>query len=225
MAECFSSLQACGIRASRLTGTGEAADSATAGVITSDMISVDTTVETSTGDDLEVKNGCGSLCSAFKDCDRLKRVTLSLKLCQLDFELIELLTGATLFVDAGDVMGFQMPSSTAACPNGAAFEVWTKAWTGGEQAVSTTVGAATYFHWVFPRTTWRLGNFTLENGFLEVAVEGEGTENSHIGAKGPFSDWPAGVIAGGGVTAMGGVFFDDAPPASTCGYVATNPTS
>jgi hypothetical protein len=219
MSECFASLQVCGIRVARLDAAGVGIPGAASGYISDAMISVDVGLEVTTGDDLEVKNGCGSLCAAFKDCDRLKRVTLGMSLCQLDTELIEILTGASTFTDSGEVIGLQLPSTTADCPVGASFEVWTKAWDGGEQGVATSVGGATYFHFVFPRTKWRVGNFTLENKFLEVKLEGFGEENSQITSNGPYNDWPTGVVNGGGVTHIGGWFYDDAPPTASCGYV------
>lgn len=219
MSECFASLQVCGIRVARLNAAGAPVAGSSSGYVSDAMISVDVGLEVTTGDDLEVKNGCGSLCAAFKDCDRLKRVTLGMTLCQLDTELIELLTGATTFTSGGSAIGLQLPSTGADCPVGASFEVWTKAWDGGEQGVAASVGGATYFHFVFPRTKWRIGNFTLENKFLEAKLEGFGEENSQITANGPFNDWPAAVAGAGGVTRIGGWFYDDAPPTAQCGYI------
>lgn len=225
MAECFASLQVCGLRAARLATSGAPVPGVSDGYMSDSMMSVDISVETETGDDLSIKNGCGAICAAFKDCDKLKRVTLTTKFCKLDFELLELLTAAGLFVDGADTIGMQFAKVDDPCPDGACLELWTQARISGEQAVSTTVDDATYFHWVFPRTRFRPGNMTLDSGFLEVAIEGFGEENTQITADGPFNDWPTGVANGGGVTSMGGVFLDGPPPAAQCGYITVPATS
>lgn len=223
---CFSSLQACAIRVAKLTAAGAPSAGASNGYVTDALISLQVSVELTEGDEFEQKNGCGAICATFKDCDHIKRLSLSMDLCQLDAYLIEFLTDADLFSSGGNPIGWQYPSVTAGCPNGVSLEVWTKAWDGTEQAVPAfTSPDAAYWHWVFPKTLWTLGNITMENALMVVPVSGFSEENTSITANGPFNDWPAAVAGAGGVTRVGGVFLDDAIPTGTCAPIAVSASS
>ena len=214
---CYASLEACAIRVAKLTATGAPSAGATMGLVSDALISLGVSVELKKGADLEQKNGCGAICAAFKEPDTVKRLNLALELCQFDIRLIEFLTGGDLFSSGGYPVGWQFPSVTAAAPNGVSLEVWTKAWDGSEQATPTyTTPSAAYFHWVFPKTKWVLGNTKMDEGFMVVPVDGTSEENSLITANGPFNDWPAAIAAQGGITRVGGVFFDAVLPTSTC---------
>jgi hypothetical protein len=229
MANCYGSLQVCAIRVARLETSGAPDNGAGNGYVSDALISLQVGVELTTGDDLEQKNGCGAICQSFKDCDRIKRLTFTMNLCQLDAELIELLTGATLLQDlpgTGEAIGWMFPAVDAACPDGVSLEVWTKAWDGSEQATPTYLSnAAGYWHWVFPRTKWVMGQVTMENGIMVVPVTGFGEENSSITADGPFNDWPVEVANQGGITRVGGVFLDDELPTASCGYISVTSTA
>jgi len=206
---CYSSLQACLIRLSKLDASGAPLAGAANGYASTAVIDLTVAVEIEEGDEFTLRNACGEICATFKDVDRIKRLNLSLNLCQLDFYLIEFLTDADLFESGGVPVGFQYPSVSAAAPNGVCFEIWTKAWDGTEQATPTfTTPDVAYDHWVFPRTKWVMGDLTMENDLMVVPVEGTSEENSNITANGPFNDWPAAVAGAGGVTRVGGVFYD-----------------
>lgn len=218
---CFGSLQACAIRLAKITAAGAPDVGASNGYVSDALISLQVSVELTEGDEFEQKNGCGAICQTFKDCDRIKRLSLSMDLCQLDANLIEFLTDADLFSSGGNPIGWQFPSVTAACPNGVSLEVWTKAWDGTEQAVPTfTDPDAAYWHWVFPRTKWTMGNITMDNSIMVVPVTGFAEENSSITANGPFNDWPEAVANAGGVTRVGGVFLDASIPTAACAAIS-----
>jgi hypothetical protein len=214
---CFASLQACALRVARLSAAGAPESGAENGYVSEAIIDLTVAVELTEGDEFEVKNGCGVICATFKDVDRIKRLNLTLNLCQLDFYLIDFLTEGGLIESGGLPVGFEYPSVTAAAQNGVSLEVWTKAWDGTEQAVPAfTSPNAAYNHWVFPKTKWVLGDITMENDLMVVPVTGFGEENSQITANGPFNDWPAAVANHGGITRVGGVFYDDTLPTATC---------
>lgn len=217
---CFASLQVCALRVARLDASGVPSAGASNGYVTDGLITLGVTTELTEGDEFEVKNGCGAICAVFKDCDRVKRLTFDMSLCHLDSELLELLAGGSVFVDGGgDAIGYQYPEvGASACPNGVALEVWTKAWDNDTQAQPTYVGGNTYFHFVFPRTYWSPGQFTLENGILEVPLTGYGTENANITSNGPYEDWPTEIESAGGIYRVGGWFFDGTLPTAACGY-------
>lgn len=212
---CFGSIQACRLRVGRLDAGGAPSPGANNLYVTDALIQIQTTYEIETGEEFTQKNGCGAICQTFKEDDKIKRVTLELQLCQFDYELLEMLLGATLItsdlVTPGGAIGIDLPPSTAGAQNGVSMEAWTKAWDGGEQPVSA-LGDPLYHHFVWPKTTWVPGQRTLESGILVVPVSGIGTENSTIG-DGPANDFPIWGPEGAEL-----VFLDDTIPDAVCGY-------
>jgi len=212
---CYGSIQACRLRVASLDDGG-APDSDTPGsvIVTDSLIQVQTSYEIETGQEFTQKNGCGDICQTFKEDDKLKRVTLELQLCQLDYELIALLLNATLItgdiVEADAPIGYDLPPSTASAGNGVSMEVWTKAWDGGSQAVSGT-GDPLYHHFVWPKTTWVPGQRTLQSGILVIPVSGTGVENPQIG-DGVANDFPISNPQGAEMA-----FLDDNLPSADCG--------
>lgn len=217
---CFGSLQVCRLRVAELDAAGEAVAGVSNGYISDAVVKVDVGVEIEQGDELTLKNGCGDVCQSFQGSDKIKRVTLAMDLCQLDSELVSLLVGGTLIDSAGDTIGWALPSIDDAAPNGVCLELWTKAWDGTEQATPASLGgAAAYFHWVFPRATFTLGDVTMENDIMVLPLTGYGNENSSLNADGPYNDWPGAVAAAGGFPTAGGWFLDDTIPEAVCGFV------
>lgn len=214
-------LQCVRLRVAKLTAAGAPNVGASNGYVSDSIVDLTVGVELTTGDDFEKKKGDGTLCGAFKDCDRIKRLNLSATFCELDAALLEFLTGADPFTSGGQTVGFQYPSISAACPNGVCLEVWTKAWDGSQQAVpSITSPLAAYHHWVFPRVKMVLGDIKFENAFADIPMTGTSEENSQITANGPFNDWPGFVGAAGGVTRVGGSFYDSNIPAASSAKIA-----
>lgn len=221
-ANCIGSLQICRIRVAKLT-PGGLPDEGDNGYISDAIIQANIGVELETGDDFVLKNGCGNLCQTFKDCDRVKRVTIDMEFCQLDSELVGLLTDADTFFDGTDTIGAVLPSSTDACNPGVALELWTKAWDSNQQANASLIGGdpndVLYFRWFFPYVRFQLGAMNLQNDILRIPVAGYGQENDDMPASGPFGDFPSTVVSAGGIVTAGGWFLDDDLPAAQCGYI------
>ena len=218
---CFASLQLCALRMARLESSGHPAEGSGNGYVSDGMTKLDVGIELNEGDDFELKNGCGALIAAFKQPDRIKRLNLTLELGILDVEILELAVGWDLFRSGGESIGGQMPPVVGTDNNQICLEAYSKAMDGDEQAVpALTTPNAAYFHWVFPRVSFTHGDFTLENELSTFPLEGKGEENSSITANGPFNDWDAAVAADGGITRVGGFFFDDVLPTADCGYIA-----
>lgn len=219
---CFGALQVCAYRVTQLNSNGTAWNGAGHGLANNALIDATISPVYSTGSDLEQKNGCGTICQAYKDCDRLKAFNVTLNLCALDGLLSQFLMGGTLIRDTGgaganDVIGFEYPSPTDACTAGVALELWSKAWDGSAQAAPAfSGGSPVYFHWVFPKSVWSQGDITLEDGFSVFPFTGYCTPNSRISANGPYDDWPADVAIQGGIMTAGGWFFDTTIPTASC---------
>lgn len=221
---CYTSLQLCALRVAQLSASGRPTVPGTnKGYVTDAAIKLQVSIQLRAGKDLEQQNGCGAVCAAFKQPDRIKRVDLAMDLCQFDAQLVAMLCAGGVISSGGNAIGYQFPPTTGSVdPLPLCIEAWSKAWQGNQQAVPTfTTPAAAYIHWVFPFTLWTHGQFTIEDALMVVPVQGQGQENRNITVNGPFDDWPAAVATAGGITQVGGWFLDPNLPSVACNYINT----
>lgn len=225
---CVGSLHVCGIRVRKLTASGTPATGPDAGYVSDAIIQADISVELSSGDDFEVKNGCGNIAQQYKDCDKVKRVSVNMEFSQLDSELVGLLTGSDVYTSGGldpVTIGGALLSSTDPCQTGVAVELWTKAWAGNQQMNASLIGGSNddvaVWRWFMPFVRFQLGSLNLQNDILRIPVTGYGQQNDSMPPEGPFGDFPAGVQALGGVTTPLAWFLDAQAnlPDPGCGYV------
>lgn len=174
-----SSIMGVAIRVSKLTPTGAIATGASASYVTSKFVSLSFTPEYEAGDEFTQKAADGTVCSSLKAPDTLKRVNISIALCDPDPEFTETLAGGTLLMGsgttAGKTVGWKAPAvGIDATPNGVAIEVWSKAIAGGK----TATGGA-FFHWIFPYAQMHIsGDRVIENGMLATNFEGWAVGNA-----------------------------------------------
>lgn len=167
-------------------------------IVTDGFIEFSTERETEDGDEIVVKNAKGQVCATNRTDDQFKRFNITLSLCGIHPETINVMTGNPLTLDAnGDIDGFLQ--QTGASAGGFALEVW--AFTGGgedcepptDDAVLTVDGEGnTYWYFVFPWVRGgRLGDITI-NGTdaADIQVTGYTGSGAHWG-RGPYS-----VVAG-----------------------------
>ena len=189
MATCARIVQACALRVARLEPNG-VPDPGANNMYVSDALTqlvVDPQVEE--GDEFTVKNGCGAICVNVKDCDRLKRLNVTLGLCYPDPELQELLAGGVVLTNVlpgDDAVGYGFPRlNEAACPNGVSVELWAKRYDSSGAPDSTFP----YEWYVLPRVYLQHGGRTHENGPLAIEFAGFAIENENW-FDGPENDWP-----------------------------------
>lgn len=219
---CYQSLDICAIRASRLMSDGSK-DSGVANGSAYNLtpISLARSPIVSAGTTFEQRDGCGNICVSLTDPDVTTGEDLTITLCQLDLELISLLTGGEVLLDgSGEVIGFEAPDP-AATPPVIEFNAWSKSYAGSSPVASPR----NYFHWVWPYTQWNIGDWTIERGILSVTLTGRASANANLGS-GSFNDLP-----GAGIQQFFGVFLaDDIPDADeapynadglSCGFVDT----
>lgn len=207
---CLSSVYASRLRVTRLHDSGNL-DAGDDNMIVSDgLVSIGTTPNVQAGEEFTQRNGAGGICVYVTEQDTIVRYDLALSLCQLDSELLEMLTGGRVLTVGGVTVGFAVPSLDAVAPL-VCVEAWSEARVGSSQA--TEAGAALYWHFVWPSVQWTLGAFTLERGILTVPLTGKATENAGMGT-GPGGEWP------GVITEAQAWFLDDEVPDATCGYQA-----
>lgn len=210
------SLQFCRTRFTLLDSSGKPDPGAESIIVTKDAINLGWKVNLKAGAKFSQENGCGETCLTFQDDDEIESVDLTTTLCILDDELLELVAGWTLVMDELDatvVRGSAMPDVGVKLGRRVGVEGWTKAWDGDQPAIDVDGSSVLYHRWVFPSTSWVIGDGTLENNPLAVPLTGHGRSNSQWG-DGPANDLPWGKY----VTPMGHFIDKNALPDPTDGY-------
>jgi hypothetical protein len=186
---CLKSLNVCAVRASILDADGSP-DFSLANGSAYDLspITLGRTAISTTTTGITQEDGCGRICLSIPDTTTTTGETLSLVLCQLNLELISLLTGAEVILDGSlDVIGFIAPDPSAAKPV-IEFNGWSNAYSGN----APSAAPYTNYHWVWPYTQWTIADWTLQRGILQVSVTGTATANANIGT-GTFADFPVAI--------------------------------
>lgn len=219
---CYQSLDLVAVRASILDTDGQRlCSNANGSAYNLRPISLGRSPIVSTGETFEQRSGDGTICVSITDPDVTTGEDLTLTLCQLDLELLSILTGAELLLDgSAEVYGLEAPDP-GATQSPVEFHAWTKAYSGSAQVADPR----NYWHWVWPSTKWTIGDWTIERGLLNVVLAGKASANENLG-NGSFGDLP-----GAGVQQFFGVWLDNDVPASdtapynanglACGFVDT----
>ena len=224
MYSCLNSLDVCGIRASVLNADGTPNFGlANGSAYDLSAISLGRTALTTTVTGVNQEDGCGRVCVNIPDRTITTGETLTLVLCQLDLELISVLTGAEVCLDGSlDVIGLQAPDPTATkLPT--EFHAWSKAYQSNAQVADPHA----YYHWVWPSVIWEIGNWNIQRGVLQVALTGTAVANANLG-DGTFADLPCEITQFFGVFLASDVPDPDVAPynanGQSCGFI-DSPTS
>jgi hypothetical protein len=177
-----SSVAGMAIRVTKLAADGTLVTGASASYVTKKFVSLGFTPEYESGDEFTTKAADGTVCASWKAPDTLKRVTLSIALCDPDPEFTQIIAGGSLLTNGGQTVGWQAPLvGVDATPNGVAIEVWSIANVGGRQA-----SVNPYWHWVFPYAQMHsAGERAIQNDLMATSFEGWAVGN--VG----FGDGPA----------------------------------
>lgn len=189
--ENASSVAGAAIRVTRLNPDGTLAVGEKASYVTKSFISLGFTPEYETGDEFTTKAANGTVCASWKAPDTLKRVTLSIAICDPNPELTELMSGGTLLTNVTDgTVGYKAPLvGVDATPNGVAIEVWSIANVGGRQASKNP-----YWHWIFPYAQMKQsGERVIQNDLLATSFEGWGVGNTGFGGGPAAPKWAFGT--------------------------------
>lgn len=183
---CAGSIKACALRIANLNPVGVPLPGANNVYVTSALVEIAISPQYTDGDENEQKNGCGDVCVEYTEEDRFKRLDLTLQICRPDPEITAMLAGLETISTGGNVIGYDGPpvgTLSATAQNGVSLEVWS--WAIIDGALSAT---RPYFRWVFPKTTWRIGDFTLNSGILVPTLNGRTWTNTNW-YNGPANDW------------------------------------
>lgn len=186
-----SSVGGLAIRLTRLDAAGLTVVGPSASYVTKKFVSLGYTPEYEDGEEFTTKAADGSVCASWKTPKTLKRVTLSIALCDPDPEFSEMIAGGTLLAGSGTMagksVGWKMPLvGVDATPNGVAIEVWAFANVGGR-----ATGPAPYWHYVFPYAQMALtGERAIQNDMMATSFEGWAVGNTGFGDGPAAPVWP-----------------------------------
>ena len=164
-------------------------------VVSDGIISIAMTKEYEDREEFFVKNGDGTFCVTETNPPILKWINLELTFCNVDPEMVNIMTAEPLVMDDAAVpnaTGYSTEEGSAANAN-FAFEGWTRlAANGGVPCSGGVEYGYLLYPWVKEAT---IGDVTYENGAANFMVSGRTSNNSPWGF-GPYfvdySDNPAG---------------------------------
>lgn len=178
MATNAASVAGTHIRVTALDATGKPVTGAESSYVTEAFISFSFTPEYEDGDEFTTKNANGAVCVTFKAADTMKRINLSIAVCNPDPDLSTLMSGG-IKLGSDDTLGWAAPKvGEDPVPNGVALEVWSRAIVDGKPAAENP-----YWHWVFPYAKMReSGERVVQNDVLATEYEGWSVGNINFGA-------------------------------------------
>lgn len=211
---CASTLKICAMRVGRLDGDGSPLVGTDSLYVTDSQILLGHTPQVPDRERLEQLNGCGDQCVLYIGPPKaVESDDLTLNLCSLDAELVEMLAGGSVITESYDTLGYLAPTDSTINEDGVWVEAWTIAWEGRQRKLKG--GLPAYWRWFWPKTTWGVGATTLENGVGILPLTGIAEPNSGWGIG--YAADPIPVSVGESVY---GYWLDDTIPTAECGYQA-----
>ena len=185
--KCFSLVRGRAMRVTALDGCGRPQKGPCATVVSDGFVSAAFTANTDTGDEISVTNAAGRICVRDTPCPVFTGYTLELTFCEVDPDLLSLLTGQQPVYDAQtqDAVGFRMNSDIDACSSGFALEIWSNV---PGVACGPEAGAeGSYGYLLVPFMQGGVfGDFTIENDAVSFVVSGAGTKAGSGWGVGPY---------------------------------------
>lgn len=193
--KCFNIVRGKVLRATALDECGQiyVGSPPAAEVVVSDgVISVALTAEIEEGDEIRDRNWNGRMCVSDKAPNEFVRWTVEATFCNVDANLVSLMTGLPVELDdESEVVGFRTRSGVI--ESKLALEMWS-----GVTPVDCGPGATvTYGYTLLPFLTGgTMGDLTVENGRADFVVNGAYTQDGAGWGVGPYD-----VVLAGGVPA------------------------
>lgn len=214
-ATCTNMLKLCHLRVVRLGADGSPLVGASSLYETASPITLQYTPVTPTRESFTQLNGCGDTCAAFSGPSRaVDTVNLTMDLCALDAELIEMLCGGSVITDGSyGTIGYLAASDSTLNEFGVGIETWAIQWNKRQRAILN--GQPAWYRHLFPLTKWEVGQVKQENAFSTIPLTAVGEVNSGYGSGLADDPFPVAIDD----HAYGWVI-DDAKPAEACGYQA-----
>lgn len=181
---CFTPFKIPRVRVTTLNSCGQAATGTCATVVSDGIISIAQTKEYEDRQEFFVKNGDGTFCVRETNAPILKWINLVITFCNVDPELLYIMTGNSLVSDdssAAAKIGWN-EDENAATLNNFALEGWTRL---ANQGVACT-GGLQYGYVLFPFVKeGTIGDITWQNDVVNFVVNARTSSNSLWGT-GPY---------------------------------------
>jgi hypothetical protein len=215
---CGVSFGLCRVRITRVDAAGNVIAGSNA-YVTDKPLTLTLTPNIETGETISVRNGCGCSISRFKFNDSFNWFEFSFATAALEPQMMAFMLGADVINDGADQVGLAFPSSLDCDDDepAVAFEFWTQHIVGSGQD-----GTYPWFHWVFPKTVWQLGDNTFEADAAQPTLNGFSRTNQQWG-DGPYGDGPPEAFQ----DIREGAFWatDVDPPTAACASTTVTATS
>lgn len=183
---CGVSFGVCAVRVTKVDVTGAVVAPPDNSYVTDNPISIAVRPNFEEGQTFSLRNGCGCSIARFKANDTFNWWEFTFAMGSLEPVMLNMLLGSEPIEDGADVVG-QAFAGALACDEdepAVALEFWTQHIVGsGQDSIHP------YIHWTFPKTVWRLGDNTFEEGIANPTVEGFSRTNGQWGS-GPYGDGP-----------------------------------
>lgn len=213
----LASIKGRSMRLTRLDECGDVVYGNCSSIITNGFIQIDIEEEVEEGEEITQKNAWGELCVSEVDDDITKWINVSINMCQVDPDVLDIIAAANPLVAATNTVG----ASFGKGPNTSAFalEVWTKA--AGQDACAGGTTEYGYIAVPFCKKGRLGGGISIANNALTVPLQAKGFEVPASWGITPYGNNPLLVTGGfpsGDLWAIARTTV--APPAVTAGCVA-----
>lgn len=206
---CQPQIQVCRTRVARLETSGIPDPGATNLVVSDSLIQVTFSPVIEAGDEITLKNGCGTLVTSAKRPDSIKRWGVQLNFATPDPYLHEMILGGAVLT-SGTRVGYGFPELGELASGEVSLEFWARR----VDEDGNDDPDYPYARWVFPRCKdFVPGERVLQNAGHESPISGFATQNLNW-FDGPANDWPV-----ASTKAVQWLPVDAADvPVATCGY-------
>ena len=182
--ECYAPVRGRVIRVTRLDACGNPDPGASAVVVSKRISSVSIDEVTDDGTNIRERNFGDELCIVDDAFTTVIGYTGDIALCGVDPDLISLLTGQPVVLNAeGNVVGFDATTGIDLDGFGFAIEVWSRL----AGSACDPSGNRKWGYTAFPFFKGgRLGGFSFENGPVSFTISGAQTRDGNGWGSGPF---------------------------------------
>lgn len=175
------------LRVTRLDNCGRPVYGDDSVVVTKGFITASFTSNTAESDEINVTNASGETCIFEPSVASFNGYNIELTLCDVDPELVTLLTGQTNVVDAfGNIVGFDIETGVSLNDVSYAFELWTGVANAASCDTDGAQGSFGYMLLPFMQGGI-LGDFTVENGAVNFTITGSKTKEGASWGAGPYA--------------------------------------
>lgn len=207
---CPLSVRGCALRLTMLNDSGVPVDPLTPNsrIQTAAFAELSLSPDVESGNEsVKISPSGGAMSIIDRDCDVLKGMNLSLRLCGVPLTVLEMLTGTNSLMDGDTVVGgVWRDEKERSCVNLVMVELWSRNAGASCDDYGNPISGK-WIQWVLPRTLkWSLGsNIEFNNGALDVVLDGYAEQNpafypslpsgafgSYVPGAGDPAGWPIG---------------------------------